>query len=153
MSDVFTPEQRSAVMARIRSADTRPEVALRKALHARGLRYRLHDRRLPGRPDVVFAGPRVALFVHGCFWHGHDCARGARAPKANAAYWSAKIARNRDRDARNLSALMERGWIVRVVWTCEIATARALDATASRLADEIRATRQEKTAPERPGAV
>lgn len=153
MNDVFTPEQRSAVMARIRSADTRPEVALRKALHARGLRYRLHDRRLPGRPDVVFAGPRVALFVHGCFWHGHDCARGARAPKTNAAYWSTKIARNRDRDARNQAALMERGWTVRVVWTCEIATAGALDATASRLADEICANRQEKTAPERPGAV
>lgn len=141
MSDVFTPEKRSAVMARIRSKDTAPEVALRKALHARGLRYRLHDARLPGRPDIVFGPSRIAVFVHGCFWHGHACARGARSPKTNAAYWAAKIARNRARDAADQAALRDLGWRAEVVWTCEIAGKAALGAVADALADRIRTGR------------
>lgn len=126
MTDVFTPEQRSAVMARVRGKDTGPELALRRALHARGLRYRLHDRTLPGRPDIVFAGPRLVVFVHGCFWHGHTCARGARAPKANAAYWAAKIDRNRTRDARALNDLSEHGISALVIWECETRDTAAL---------------------------
>jgi DNA mismatch endonuclease (patch repair protein) len=138
MSDVFTPEQRSAVMARVRAKDTAPECALRRALHAKGLRYRLHAQALPGKPDIVFPGARVAVFVHGCFWHGHDCARGSRRPKTNAAYWAAKIARNRSRDAANSEALRDAGWRVEIVWTCEIARKDQLGVAAERLAARIR---------------
>jgi DNA mismatch endonuclease, patch repair protein len=138
MTDVFTPEQRSAVMARVKARDTGPERALRRALHARGLRYRLHVEALPGRPDIVFSRPRVVVFIHGCFWHGHDCKRGARAPRSNAAYWSAKIARNRTRDAAQAAALAAAGWRVEAVWTCEMTGDAALNAVADRLTALIR---------------
>jgi DNA mismatch endonuclease (patch repair protein) len=103
-----------------------------------GLRYRLHRRDLPGSPDVVFAGRRVALFVHGCFWHGHDCARGARTPKANADYWIRKIARNRARDADVQRRLAEAGWRPVVVWECELKDEAQI---AERLAAELGASR------------
>jgi DNA mismatch endonuclease (patch repair protein) len=119
-SDVFTPEKRSQVMARVGQRDTTPELIVRRLLHGLGYRYRLHASGLPGSPDLAFASRKVALFVHGCFWHGHDCARGARAPKANAAYWSAKIERNRARDAAACAALHEQGWKPVTVWECEL---------------------------------
>lgn len=118
MSDPFTPEQRSAVMRRVKGRDTTPEMAVRRILRAAGIGYRLGGGGLPGRPDLVMKGRRVAVFVHGCFWHGHDCRRGARAPKANAAYWAAKIGRNRARDAAAAAALTEAGWRVVTVWEC-----------------------------------
>lgn len=127
-ADVFTPGERSAVMARVRSKDTGPELKLRRLLTAMGLRYRLHRRELPGSPDVAFIGRRTAVFVHGCFWHGHDCRRGARAPKQNAAYWAAKIARNRARDAEVATRLDAMGWRALVVWECELRDAAALRA-------------------------
>ena len=127
-TDVFTPEQRSAVMRRVRSKDTRPELALRRLFTGMGLRYRLHRRDLPGSPDVAFIGRRTAVFVHGCFWHGHDCRRGARAPKQNAAYWASKIARNRARDAEVGARLQAVGWRALVVWECELRDATALRA-------------------------
>lgn len=112
---------RAEVMRRVKGRDTTPEMRVRALLRAEGLTgYRLHRRDLPGRPDVAFIGRRAAIFVHGCFWHGHDCPRGARAPKANAAYWSAKIARNRARDARALEALSAAGWRALVVWECAL---------------------------------
>ena len=120
MSDVFSQEKRSDVMRRVRGRDTGAERKVRKLLTRMGLRYRLHRADLPGSPDVVFAGRRVALFVHGCFWHGHDCARGARQPKANADYWIRKIARNRARDAAVQQRLVEAGWRPVVVWECEL---------------------------------
>lgn len=120
MSDVFAPEKRAAVMRAVKSRDTGPELKVRALLRALGHRYRLDARDLPGRPDVVFRGKRKVLFVHGCFWHGHDCARGARAPKANAAYWSAKIERNRARDAKTLEALALAGWSTLTIWECEL---------------------------------
>ncbi len=120
MTDVFTPEQRSAVMRRIRGRDTRPELAVRRILRAAGIGYRLGGAGLPGRPDLVMKGRRAVVFVHGCFWHGHDCPRGARQPKANADYWSAKIERNRARDAASLVALEAAGWRVVTVWECEM---------------------------------
>jgi DNA mismatch endonuclease (patch repair protein) len=107
-------------MRRVRSRDTTPELKVRKALTAMGLRYRLHRKDLPGSPDIVMPGRRLAIFVHGCFWHGHDCARGARIPKANQDYWLAKIGRNRDRDTRNAEALAALGWRVLVLWECEM---------------------------------
>lgn len=106
-------------MSRIRSKDTKPELVVRRLLHALGYRYVLHDRRLPGRPDLVFPGRRKVVFVHGCFWHGHACARGFR-PKTNASFWSAKIEANKNRDARTVQALVAAGWSVKSVWECAI---------------------------------
>ena len=133
--DVFSATKRSAVMRAVKGADTGPELRIRKALFAEGLRYRLHDRRLPGSPDLVFPARRAVLFVHGCFWHGHRCPRGARAPKSNAAYWTAKIARNRARDAAAEAALRAAGWRVFMVYECEMKDAAA---AARRLAKLIR---------------
>jgi DNA mismatch endonuclease (patch repair protein) len=122
-------------MRRVRGRDTRPERKVRRLLTRMGLRYRLHRRDLPGSPDVVFARKRVALFVHGCFWHGHDCARGARTPKANADYWIRKIGRNRARDAEVQRRLAEAGWRPLVVWECELKDEARL---AERLAAELK---------------
>lgn len=127
-SDVFTPAERSAVMAAVKGRGTKPEMIVRRLVHALGYRYRLHRKDLPGKPDLVFAGRRAVIFVHGCFWHGHDCARGAREPKQNAAYWAAKIARNRERDAANAVALCQAGWRVLTVWECEMKDRTALAA-------------------------
>ncbi len=110
--------ERSAVMRAVRSRDTAPEMLVRRIAHALGYRFRLQRRDLPGRPDLVFPARRKAVFVHGCFWHGHECARGARAPKTNADYWSAKIVRNRARDARALGELAALGWDALVLWEC-----------------------------------
>ena len=118
MTDVFTPEKRSAVMRRVKGRDTSPELTVRRLLRELRLGYRLHRRDLPGAPDIAMAGRKLAIFVHGCFWHGHDCPRGARAPKANAAYWAAKIDRNRARDAAAQTALEADGWRVVTVWEC-----------------------------------
>jgi len=133
LTDVYGPEKRSAVMRRVKGRDTAPELAVRKALTRLGARYRLHRADLPGRPDVVLAGRRLALFVHGCFWHGHDCARGARVPKQNRDYWLAKVDRNRARDARNRADLEGLGWRCETLWECEIREAAALDARLRRL--------------------
>ncbi|GLK68409.1 very short patch repair endonuclease [Hansschlegelia plantiphila] len=115
-----TPAERSAVMRAVKSRDTGPEMIVRRAAHALGYRFRLHAKSLPGSPDLVFPSRRKAVFVHGCFWHGHDCARGARAPKANAEYWSAKIARNTARDERVRGELAALGWDTLTVWECEL---------------------------------
>lgn len=120
MTDVFDPEKRSAVMRRVRSRDTGPEKTVRRLLTGLGARYRLHRKDLPGKPDIVMAGRRLAIFVHGCFWHGHDCARGARVPKANRDYWLAKVGRNRARDLASLAALETAGWRVETIWECEM---------------------------------
>ena len=128
MTDVFTAAERSAVMRKVPGKNSSAEMRVRRLLTRMGLRYRLHRKDLPGSPDVVFPGRKMALFVHGCFWHGHDCRRGARAPKANAEYWTAKIARNVARDARNLDGLAERGWRPVVVWECELKDEAALQA-------------------------
>ena len=123
MTDVFTPEKRSAVMRRVKGRDTAPEWKVRRMLRAAGIGYRLGGCGLPGRPDVVMKGRKVALFVHGCFWHGHDCPRGARKPQANADYWIAKIGRNRARDAVNAARLAQDGWAVVTVWECAMRAA------------------------------
>jgi len=113
-------------MRRVGSKDTGPERAVRRLLTSLGLRYRLQRKDLPGAPDIVLPGRRLALFVHGCFWRGHDCKRGARAPKTNAAYWRAKIARNVERDAASLAALSDLGWRAEVIWECDLKTPDAL---------------------------
>ena len=133
-TDVFTPEQRSAVMRRVKGRDTRPELAVRRILRAAGIGYRLGGAGLPGRPDVVMKGRRVAVFVHGCFWHGHHCARGSRQPKTNAGYWTAKIERNRRRDVEARTALEAAGWRVVTVWECDMKA----EGFAGRLVAEVR---------------
>ena len=120
MTDVFSPEKRSAVMRRVKGRDTSPEIAVRKILRAAGIGYRLGGRGLPGKPDIVMQGRRTVVFVHGCFWHGHDCARGARKPKANADYWTAKLARNVARDRQVVAKLTNDGWRVITVWECDL---------------------------------
>ena len=127
-TDVFSPEKRSAVMRRVKGRDTGPEMVVRRALRALGVGYRLGGASLPGRPEVVMKGRRAVVFVHGCFWHGHDCARGARQPKANADYWLAKIGRNRERDRTSEEALAAEGWRVLTLWECELKDAEALTA-------------------------
>jgi len=106
-------------MARVRNKNTAPELTVRKALHAAGFRFRLHRKDLPGRPDIVLPRHRLAIFVHGCFWHGHDCRRG-KPPQDNADFWIDKIARNRERDATAGEALAQAGWSVATIWQCEL---------------------------------
>lgn len=115
--DRLSPVQRSQLMARIRSKDTKPEWVVRRLVHGMGYRYVLHDRRLPGTPDLVFPSRRRIIFVHGCFWHGHDCGR-VFLPKTNSEFWSEKISRNRSRDETQLAELRKLGWKVLTVWEC-----------------------------------
>jgi len=138
-TDTFTPEQRSAVMRAVKGRDTTPELAVRRILRAAGIGYRLGGRGLPGRPDLVMQGRRVAVFVHGCFWHGHDCPRGARLPKANADYWTAKIGRNRARDSAACRALEGAGWRVVTVWECDMKAAGFADRLVSAVRDQAAA--------------
>lgn len=126
MSDVYDAAKRSAVMRQVKAQGTTPELKVRRLLTRLGARYRLHRKDLPGSPDIVLPGRRLAIFVHGCFWHGHDCARGSRVPKANRDYWVAKVARNRARDARSLEALAALGWRVDTLWECEMKDEAAL---------------------------
>ncbi len=132
MADKLTPEQRSWNMSRIRGKDTKPEMLVRRLLHAKGYRYRLHGSarggRLPGSPDLVFAGRRKVIFINGCFWHFHDCRAGRHAPKGNAEFWAAKRARTRERDAEQRLRLEGAGWQVLTVWECELKDASVLEA-------------------------
>jgi DNA mismatch endonuclease (patch repair protein) len=119
MADVVAPAVRSRMMAGIRGKNTKPEIMLRRGLHARGFRFRLHDRALPGHPDIVLARYRAVIFAHGCFWHGHDCHL-FRVPATRRDFWDAKITRNREVDARHLAALDAAGWRVGIAWECAL---------------------------------
>ena len=123
IADTFTKKHRSEIMGRITSKDTKPEIRVRRVLHSLGLRFRLHRADLPGKPDVVLPKWNTAIYVHGCFWHGHDCKRGSanRRPKTNEAYWNPKIDGNMKRDAEHLVAVRELGWRTVVLWDCETA--------------------------------
>lgn len=126
MADVLTPEQRSRCMSRIRSAHTKPELAVRAILRELGIRYRLHAKDLVGRPDLVIPSRKLALFVHGCFWHRHRCRFGRVKPASNPDFWTAKFEQNRRRDRRVRRTLMDRGWQVAVVWECQTKQANQL---------------------------
>ena len=118
--DRLSQERRSALMSRIRGRDTQPELVVRRTVHQMGYRFRLHRRDLPGTPDLVFPSRRIALFVHGCFWHSHrGCPKG-RAPKSNLGYWRPKLQQNKKRDRRKAERLRRLGWRVVILWQCEL---------------------------------
>lgn len=117
MVDVLTPAQRRLNMSRIRGRDTKPEMLIRRGLHAEGMRYRLHNSSLPGSPDIVFPRYKAVIFVHGCFWHGHDCPM-FRLPSTRREFWASKIMSNHERDERARNALDLLGWRVLIVWEC-----------------------------------
>ena len=119
MADIVSTEVRSRMMSGIRSKDTMPEITVRKGLHRLGFRYRVNDRRIPGKPDLHFPKWNALVFVHGCFWHGHDCHL-FRLPKTRTGYWNAKIEKNRERDRLTESNLMAGGWRLAIVWECAL---------------------------------
>lgn len=136
-------------MRAVKGSDTAPEMLVRRMAHRMGYRFRLHRKDLPGKPDLVFPGLRKVVFVNGCFWHGHDCARGARLPQSNAAYWIAKIAGNRQRDAAHLVALKAAGWRAKVVWECEL---KAPERVKKRLAAFLGQTNSRKSETHKSGS-
>lgn len=130
MADNLTPKERSERMSRVRGKDTKPEMRLRRLVHGMGFRYRLHAKKLPGKPDMVFASRRAVIFMHGCFWHRHEGCRLARMPKSKIDFWEEKLETNRHRDLENQERLRELGWRVLVIWECEL---KDLDGTARRV--------------------
>ena len=140
MADIVDRETRSRIMAAIRGKDTAPEVAVRKALHARGFRYRTHVTSLPGRPDIVFPRYRAVVLVNGCFWHGHDCDL-FRMPATRTEYWAAKIQRNKERDSTVLDRLSAEGWRHLCIWECALKGPGrlGLQSTVERVADWLSA--------------
>lgn len=137
MVDVVAPEVRSRMMAGIRGKDTAPELLIRRALFARGLRYKLHDKKLPGKPDLVFPRYGAVVFVHGCFWHAHDCSL-FRLPGTRTEWWREKLARNQANDSRHMAALREAGWRVATVWECAVKKRDRIDSIADQLAEFVR---------------
>jgi DNA mismatch endonuclease (patch repair protein) len=121
-----TDLQRSAIMRAVKSKDTKPEIKVRSLIHRLGYRFRLHRKDIPGTPDIVFPGQHKVIFIHGCFWHGHDCKRGGRVPQENRDYWEKKIERNKQRDTINVDALQQLRWKILVIWECEIAHSQDL---------------------------
>ncbi len=126
MTDTISKEKRSWVMSRIRSKNTTPEKTVRSMLHSMGYRFRIHRKDLPGHPDVTFPRQRVAIFVHGCFWHKHEGCKKNRDPKSNTPFWAEKFAKNVARDRKSQAALESDGWTVHVIWECEIEDIQAL---------------------------
>ena len=120
--DKFTAEKRSSIMSSVRNKDTKPEIFIRSLLHKNGFRFRLHRKDLPGSPDIVLPKLKTVIFVHGCFWHGHDCAKGRR-PASNQEFWNEKLDKNLLRDSSNYDALNLLGWKVKIIWECETSLA------------------------------
>lgn len=139
MVDTLTPAQRSERMSKIRSRDTKPEIALRKAFHRMGFRFRLQGRELPGKPDIVLPKYRTVVFVHGCFWHRHLKCKVATTPKSNTEFWQGKFDRNVERDTQNIAALEALGWNVLIFWECEIKDLNTVD---NRLSEEFEAIKR-----------
>lgn len=136
MPDPLTPQQRHQCMSNIRSTSTKPEVRLRCALWRKGFRYKVNDRSLPGSPDIVLPKYRTAIFVHGCFWHGHKGCSCASTPKTNTAFWIAKIARNQERDQEVWRQLEAKGWFVIIVWECQLKKS-FLEETVAHIVEEL----------------
>ena len=134
MADKMTPQQRHKCMSHIRSKDTRPEMLVRRFLWRNGIRYRLYVKSLPGTPDIVIRRLRIAIFINGCFWHGHSCQK--RLPASNKKFWFNKISNNQQRDIRNKQLLEADGWMVIVIWECQL-SARCADETLNKLLNTI----------------
>ena len=150
MVDFLGPAERSHRMSRIRGNDTKPELALRRSLHALGLRFRLGGAGLPGRPDIVLPRYRTAVFVHGCFWHRHHGCKVASTPKSNVDFWAEKFSKNVNRDLAVAAQLRQMGWKVLTAWECELSARSRLIETASLIAAEIRSAEGASPAPSRP---
>lgn len=120
MTDVHEPEVRSYNMSQIKSKDTKPEMFVRKFIHANGFRFRIHDKKLPGKPDIVLKKYKAIIFIHGCFWHGHEGCKYFVIPKTRTKWWLDKIARNKTKDNENDSILQENGWRIITIWECEL---------------------------------
>ena len=131
MADTRTPDQRRRIMQAVKTRDTGPELTVRRMVCSLGYRYRLNAKKLPGRPDIVLPGRKQAIFVHGCFWHGHGCPKG-RAPKSRLEYWEPKLQTNRERDAAQVLALEDLGWSVLTIWQCETGDKEVLTAKLAR---------------------
>ena len=140
MADRLNTQQRHHCMSSIRGKNTKPEILVRKGLHARGFRFRLHNKKLPGSPDIVLPKYGVAIMVNGCFWHGHKGCRYATKPKSNVEFWETKIARNKHRDEVTAAHLEALGWTVIVVWECELRGKEKAEARIQTLAEEIRSS-------------
>src|SRR5438034_6690810 len=139
MTDVFSKQKRSWVMSRIRGTDTNPELKVRSFLHALGFRYRLHDRRLPGKPDIVLPKYRTVILVHGCFWHGHrGCAKGRHRPQSHVEFWQRKIEDNARRDRIAVRRLRKLGWSVFTLWECGFRRSVYLDKSLRPLIEQRR---------------
>ena len=136
MADIMTPAQRSERMSRIRSRDTKPEMLVRRFLHGKGFRFRLHVRDLPGRPDLVLPKYGAVVFVEGCFWHGHSCQKG-RIPDTNPVFWQSKVSVNQARDKRNHRLLRREGWRVIRIWECQLAKNGTRNVALARLVSRI----------------
>lgn len=119
MTDIYSHEKRSKIMARVSATGTSPELLVRQVTHGMGYRFRLHGENFPGRPDLVFPRHNKVIFVHGCFWHGHENCKKAKRPETNRAFWEKKLSRNMERDDKNAIMLKKMGWMVLVVWECE----------------------------------
>ena len=137
--DRCSKQKRSEIMSRVGQKNTKPEISVRKFLFSQGFRYRTNVKKLPGSPDILLPKYRTAIFVHGCFWHGHSCRAGHR-PQSNTNYWLPKIEANIERDSRKISELEKNGWQVIVIWQCEINTISKRDAKLTALVEEIRST-------------
>ena len=136
--DKISREARSEVMRKVKNKNTRPELMIRRLLHGRGLRFRLHRSDLPGKPDIVFPKHNKILLVHGCFWHRHEQCKRATTPTDNADYWRLKFERNVARDREVIAALSQLGWSVRVVWECEIKDRQTVDGLIDEIVDWLK---------------
>ncbi len=128
--DIVNEKTRSRMMAGIRGKNTKPELILRRALHQNGFRYRIHDSKLPGKPDIVLPMYKAVIFVHGCFWHRHFDCWWNTTPSSNTAFWESKLARNAERDALNLEQLRNQGWRIAIVWECSLRLSQVQDVVA-----------------------
>ncbi len=136
MSDIYSKSKRSDIMSKISGKETKPEILVRKHLFSEGFRFRKNVKDLPGKPDIVLPKYKTIVFIHGCFWHGHTCKRGA-LPETNQEFWKEKIEKNVERDNRNISELKAKGWNVIVIWQCEIKNAELQNIRLKHLSQEI----------------
>jgi len=136
--DNLSIQERSIMMSKIRSNNTKPEILLRKALFAQGLRYRINDKKLQGKPDIVFPKYKTVIFVHGCFWHNHKGCKRAHLPKSNIEYWKNKIKTNEERDLKNQEVLKNLGWNVTVIWECELNTKEKIEQAIKKLTENFK---------------